>query len=199
MYINYHNKNNGFIPHHFLQKKSGEGFTLVETLVAIAVLVGVVAAPMFIASQGIKTAAFARDQVIAAYLAQDAVEFVIAKKKQNTLDEVLQISNGLLFNLDVCASPDGCVIDTTYPLIPLQVEICFISGCPPLKFNSVTGAYGYNDAPDPQNWTESRFTRKITIDSLSNNEAVLAVTIFWRNTLIQKSFTIKTNIYKTVL
>ena len=183
-----------------------KGFTLVETLVAITVLMGAIVAPLYIASQGIGITALAREQVIAAYLAQDAVEYVIAKKKQNTLDSVLNPASGVewLDELEsTWASGDGCAIDTTYAHNgPLQVIACVSSGCPPLKFNNTTGAYGYDEGAQ---WAESRFTRKVIIAPSLNVglevfEAVLAVTISWKNSFLQtKTFTIKTNIYNTVL
>lgn len=195
----------GFIRQNFQKKVSG-GFTIVETLVAITILIGVIVTPLYIASQGIGVTALARDQVIAAYLAQDAVEYVIAKKKQNTLESVLDSSSGVswLNELDSssCDSNDGCAIDTTYDHAgPLQVFPCMSSGCPPLKFNTATGAYGYDEGAE---WIESRFTRKVVvmavINSVDENEAVVAVTISWKNSFLQtKTFTIKTNIYNTVL
>ncbi|MDP2704921.1 MAG: hypothetical protein U1D31_02135 [Patescibacteria group bacterium] len=199
-----HHAKKGLIHQNF-QKKVSDGFTLVETLVAITVLMGAITAPLYIASQGIGITALARDQVIAAYLAQDAVEYVVAKKKQNTLDSVLNPSSGVewLEELDsACTSSDGCAIDTTYTHTgPLQALACASSGCPPLKFNSTTGAYGYDEGAQ---WTDSRFTRTVVIVPLSTgateDEAVVAVTISWKNSFLQtKTFTLKTNIYNTVL
>lgn len=201
-----HNKSQKGFTHQNFQKKVSGGFTLVETLVAITVLMGAIIAPLYIASQGIGITALARDQVIAAYLAQDAVEYVIAKKKQNTLDSVLNPSGGTewLDELDgsSCMSINGCAIDTTYTHNgPLQVIACPSDGCPLLKFNGTTGAYGYDESAQ---WADSRFTRKVVIVPLSTgateDEAVVAVTISWKNSFLQnKTFTIKTNIYNTVL
>jgi Tfp pilus assembly protein PilV len=50
------------------------GFTLVETLVAISVLMLAVTGPLFYASESLKAATYARDQITAFYLAQDAFE-----------------------------------------------------------------------------------------------------------------------------
>ncbi|MEK7180595.1 MAG: type II secretion system protein [Patescibacteria group bacterium] len=191
------NKNEEFIHQNF-QKKVLGGFTLVETLVAISILLGSITAPMLIASRGISITALARDQVMAAYLAQDAVEYVMAKKKQNSLNEILGNSTGWLLNLDTpCGAPNGCIVDTLYDLVQPTPATACAATCSPLKFNNVTGAYGYGSGAD---WTDSRFTRKVVISSLNTHEAVLEVTIVWKNSvLVQKSFTIKTNIFDTVL
>lgn len=62
-----------------------KGFTLIETMVAISVLVVALAAPLTLASQSLFTAIYAKDQVIASYLAQEAIELVRAKRDSNLL------------------------------------------------------------------------------------------------------------------
>ena len=71
----------------FLMPNSTTGFTLVETLVAISILLLAVTAPLTIAYQGIASTSFVRDQIIATYLAQDAIEAIITQKRQNSLLE----------------------------------------------------------------------------------------------------------------
>jgi len=189
--------------HSFSQQKNSrkkEGFTLIETLVAISVLLGAVITPMVIASQGIAITTYARDQVIAAYLAQDAVEYVIAKKKQNTFDLINALPgvDDWLEGLEKCGDSDGCTIDTTLPLTDQENATTCPSGvCPPLKYHDITGAYGYGDSSE---WVESRFTRKVHSFVLENpEEAVVIVIISWKNGITPRSFTLKTNIYATVL
>jgi prepilin-type N-terminal cleavage/methylation domain-containing protein len=48
------------------------GFTLVETLVAVTVLLLVIVGPMTVAQKGIQNAYFANEQVTAVFLAQEA-------------------------------------------------------------------------------------------------------------------------------
>ena len=55
---------------------SKNGFTLVETLVAITVLLMVIIGPMTIAQKGIQQAYFATEQATAVFLAQEAIEAV---------------------------------------------------------------------------------------------------------------------------
>ncbi|MCK5059636.1 MAG: prepilin-type N-terminal cleavage/methylation domain-containing protein [Candidatus Pacebacteria bacterium] len=178
-----------------------KGFTLVETLVALAIVVGAIIGPMVIASQGISFMTYARDQVIAAYLAQDAVEFVIAKKKQSTLNVVYEVpgATNWLNGLEACDELEGCIVDTTVTdLSSYTAPVCpFVDGCSPLTFNTETGVYNYTTG---ENWINSRYTRTVHIIPLTNpSEAVLTVTITWKHNLITKSFTLKTNIFETVL
>jgi prepilin-type N-terminal cleavage/methylation domain-containing protein len=62
-----------------------KGFTLVETLIAIAVLSLALIPPIYTAYQSVISANYARDQMIGSYLAQDAMDYIIAKKNQNLL------------------------------------------------------------------------------------------------------------------
>ncbi len=63
--------------------KKIKGFTLVEALVAISILMVAIAGPMSLAQRGTQSATQSTDQMIAAYMAQDAMEAV-----KNIRDEV---------------------------------------------------------------------------------------------------------------
>ncbi len=60
-----------------------KGFTLLETLVAISILIVAITAPLAIIAQALRSSYYARDQVTAYYLAQEAVEF-LRNKRDNT-------------------------------------------------------------------------------------------------------------------
>ena len=89
-----------------------EGFTLVETLVAIFILVLAVILPLSASYIGISQAFQARDQLIASYLAQDAIEYI--RKEINT--NVRSGDNPLqtLTSCNGAAPPSGsmCAVDT---------------------------------------------------------------------------------------
>ena len=61
-------------------RNSNAGFTLIESLVAISILLLSISAPLTIASKGLASSFFARDQITAFYLAQDAVEYIRDRK-----------------------------------------------------------------------------------------------------------------------
>ena len=67
------NKNKNKI---FSKLKLTAGFTLVEALVAISILMVAVASPMVIAQKGLNSANYSRDQMTATFLAEDALEFI---------------------------------------------------------------------------------------------------------------------------
>lgn len=61
-------------------RKAVRGFTLIETLVAVAILAFAVTGPLFTASRALVAAEIARDQLTASYLAQEGVEYVRAMR-----------------------------------------------------------------------------------------------------------------------
>lgn len=56
------------------------GFTILETLVAISLLVLALTAPLAIVAQALRSSYYARDQVTAYFLAQEAIEFLRNKR-----------------------------------------------------------------------------------------------------------------------
>ncbi len=76
------------------------GFTLVETLVAIAVLMIAIAGPLVVASKGLTAALISRDQMTASLLAQETMEMI-----KNTRDN--NVSTGLPWDdrLSWCLRP----------------------------------------------------------------------------------------------
>jgi prepilin-type N-terminal cleavage/methylation domain-containing protein len=52
------------------------GFTIMETLVAILILLAVITGPLAFIQSGLRASFVARDQIVAFYLAQDAMEAI---------------------------------------------------------------------------------------------------------------------------
>ncbi len=93
------------------QNKGLRGFTLVETLVAIAILMIAIAGPLTIASKGLTAATYAKNQVIASFLAQDLIEYVKSQEVNLGFDNFLsQFDEG---SIACTFEADECNIDTT--------------------------------------------------------------------------------------
>jgi prepilin-type N-terminal cleavage/methylation domain-containing protein len=85
-----------------VHNKNSKGFTLVETLVAIGILSMAIAPALYTAYQSIIAVNFARDQMTASYLAQDAMDYLIAKKNQN----IIACTDGNPNHTAACNYPD---------------------------------------------------------------------------------------------
>ncbi len=190
------------------------GFTLVEALVAVALISVAIVAPLTIASRGIAISNFSRDQTIATYLVEDAVEYVLDKKRQNQLNiinGVLTTGSGAPNWLDgftLCVgytggpSPAAFDVDSINDSTDLSNQNRFISGgvcsATSLQYHTADGRFGHGAAGAL--WKNTKFTRSILIDEISlNHEARLTVTVSWQSPLGTKSFSIVTNMYNTQL
>lgn len=162
-----------------LRKNIG-GFTMIETFVAISVLLMAVAGPLTLASKGLSSAIIAKDQMVAYYLAQDALEFVRHKKDTNSL-----AGSPWLQGLDACIG-SSCTVDAKEDAI----SSCN-AACPPLRQSESDGFFSYN-LIDP----ETSFTREVSIISLSAHEAQVNVEVSWDTVGgLTRSFTVKENIF----
>lgn len=175
-----------------LSAESGErGFTLIETLVAITVLTTAVASSMSLATRSLSTAYYARDQVTAFHLAQEAVETVRHVRDDNILQNALGTPVDLLSGVP-SVNGQPFTVDTRDD----SMELCPPLGCPPLKTDGVL--YGYDEG---SGWAETRFTRSVSAEFVngSTDEVRISVTVSWQSgTFRTRSFTISENLYRWV-
>jgi prepilin-type N-terminal cleavage/methylation domain-containing protein len=163
------------------------GFTLLETIVAIAIFSVSILAMLVTLSQNISNTNYAKRKIIASYLAQEGIEY--ARNMRDTY--VLYDAAGSQVGWDKfkdklknnsCGQSTGCYIndqglDYTSPDQPMtQISVTSCpSGCPVLSYNSATGKYGY-----AAGGVSSDYVRRIRILSEpSANEMKIASDIFW--------------------
>lgn len=157
------------------KKNSSRGFSLIETLVAITILVFGIVGPLTLAQMNLRSFSQIRDRIIAEYLAAEGVDTV-----RNTRDTALieDPASGLPnFNAWGCVSVNGCFVDAT------SVDPAFGScadSCPKIKYDSATGRYNYSTGAD------TIFVRKIiissrnlTVSGANGEEAVVIVRVEW--------------------
>ncbi len=154
-----------------IHHKEQRAFTLVETLVAVSILLVVVVGPMTIAQKGIQTAYYAGDQTTAIYLAQEAIEYVQRLRDNEALvnfqEYKTQGNNGddntwswyTSSSLDACKSSNtsGCDID----FVTGNFRNCTTPSNCQLRTNPQTTqsrVYGYETG-----WTNSQYQRRIYI------------------------------------
>lgn len=168
-----------FLTHN--SKRPPQGFTLIETLLAVLILSMALAGPLTIASRSMQTALVAKDQTIAYYLAQDAVEYVRFARDTNTLKNTdwLAGSGGNSTDLSPCKSTGGtaaCYLDSLSqnPTRPIACEdsLCSLHK---LYYDATNNYFTYNT-----NATQTLFTRAISITApAGGTEASLVVTVTW--------------------
>ena len=150
---------------------TSSGFTLVETLVAITILMIAIAGPLTVAEKGLSASIYARDQLIASYLAQDEMEYIknVLDTNQLTSSSFNQYANWWLnfsgVTLDTCTNTSPCGIDTTSPYDVDNSKMtpdCVNdpdTGLNPCQLNLDSNGYDYNSYNSSPNEYESNFTR----------------------------------------
>jgi len=179
----------GFFGRERLRNQQGVstgGFTLIETLVAITLLVLAITGPLQIASNALFASFHARDEITAYYLAVEAIEYIKYSRDTLFLSDVFSDSTNInwLFGFDVCmddGSPDfkGCYVKIVNKFDPASgdpsIVACEEDPCPALKFNESSGFWGYEGGVD------TKFKRQIVItpDDTGNIDATIDVVISW--------------------
>ena len=175
------------------KQQTQQGFTLVETLVAISILLVAIVGPMTIAARGLQTAFYAREQITAFMLAQEGVELVRMIRDQNALRT--PPANWLSGIPGVCRnSNNGCGMHLRND----TVRNCNSQDCRLLYDDRALGGRRgfYNYAAG----TESPFTRQIWVRPVSGGntrEAEVTVTVSWRSGLFvgEKEVTLQSRIF----
>ncbi len=192
----------GFNQHLLFIKKISAGFTLIETMVAITILITAVVGPMQIASKALFSSFYARDQITAYYLAQEGIEYVRHVRDSYYLTTTIpsdwpSVGNNIFSKcISDQISTFGCRVDVYNQKIINYTSLSDISSNP-LNYNSVSGMYSYEPADKP-----SKYTRVVTIspDPNTNPDSLLVTsTISWTGSYLlggKKSFTIKEVLYK---
>lgn len=144
-----------------LALSSLKGFTLVETLVAVLILMTAIAGPLTIASKGLQVTLVAKDQDTAFYLAQDAIEYIRYARDTNRLngnDWLIGPGGNSPLNLSTCEGASGCYFDSL-DQNPTYINPCPVNGCTAMMNNPTNADYDYV----PSGGTQSIFTRTVQI------------------------------------
>jgi prepilin-type N-terminal cleavage/methylation domain-containing protein len=208
----------------FRYRLKKKGFTLIETLVAISILMIAILPPMELTMESLSAAYYARDQVTASNLAQEAIEVIRSVRDSN----ILQIAEGNP-NIDIF---NGIPLSTSGTLLPFTVDStviaanalveCVKSGsqfeCPPLQTNGNVYAYGCSsystntnsdglnqwdvtDCGSSSQWTDTIFTRSVIVTQANTNpdELKVSVTVTWREGAYQnQTYTINDDLYRWI-
>ncbi|MBI2099827.1 MAG: prepilin-type N-terminal cleavage/methylation domain-containing protein [Candidatus Vogelbacteria bacterium] len=147
---------------------SSSGFTLLETLVAITILIIGVLGPLTLAVNGIVDGLYAKNQITANFLAVEGMEKIVN-----------------LRNSDVATNDftDFANIDAA----PLAGGPNGLSEL--LLYNTGTNFYDTNGAVGPL------FTRLTTVETIGPDERKITVKVSWKNKLADKSLELVDYLY----
>ena len=165
-------------------KQKNKAFTLVETLVAISIFTTSIVVLMVLLGQGIANTNYAKNKMIAAYLAQEGIEYLRNLQDTYALYSSSPAVGWTDFNNQLtaasCQGANGCYFDDsdisfadlTVPIEDIDFYACG-ANCPALKYDITTGKYGYVAGAD------SGFRRKIRVEQTTASETKVYSTVFW--------------------
>jgi hypothetical protein len=154
-----------------MQKKSHhttQGIVLMEAVIAVSVLAIMFAGVLQLFTRSISTLRVANDATVASYLAQDAVEFLYAKRRYNK--DVSTDDDGWvkgIIDAGVNCTSDPCGIETSPNVVrdmSGNLTSCgSINNC--TLFVRVDGTYTHNSA----NASSTPFTRTIEVGVIDDD------------------------------
>ncbi|PIR70047.1 MAG: hypothetical protein COU46_03580 [Candidatus Niyogibacteria bacterium CG10_big_fil_rev_8_21_14_0_10_42_19] len=158
-----------------------KGFTLIETIVAITILLFGIMGSLSLATLGVRGVTQTRSNITVAFLAEEGLEYMRGKR-----DEGVMRGAGWLNFINICSDPNGCYVDVPNDAI----IVCGASGCPKLLFNEANGLFNHNFG------SQTQFTRKIKINTINANEIEIESEISWPGRLgIVQSVSIKSHLF----
>jgi type II secretory pathway pseudopilin PulG len=145
-----------------------KGFTIIETLVAITILMISIVGPLTIAQKSLNASIYAKDQVIASFIAQEQMELI--KFQRNTAMDSPVSSNN--FNTFISSLPITC----SFTLLYNQSDIPYV--------DSPTGI-------------PTKFSICTSVESVLNNndEVIITVKVKWDNGTISNETVLKNHIF----
>lgn len=176
-----------------MMKTRPKGFTLVETLVAISILMISIAGPYYSVYKAVQTTYIARDKLIATALSQEGIEYVRNKRDSNYLYNLAHPTAKVdwLNGLSACKGAGAkCTVDATVSSAPVG---CNNGTCTALYTDTTSNWYTQAQTP---NTAVTRYTRSVNItDVTANEETIVTVTVSWQNSHITNSIVVTEHLY----
>jgi type II secretory pathway pseudopilin PulG len=192
-------------------------FTLIETLVAITILVLAIVAPMSLTVRSLSSAYYARDQITASNLGQEGIEAVRSLRDHNVL-LISKTNNSGVNIFDGIPINQWFTIDTRNNAV-IQNNCGNANACPVLQTDCGAKCpaqnegvfYGYPQVAlgdNAGNWANTIFKRALfacyiqssgSCSSAVSDEIKLTVIVSWKSTSFQaRSITLYENLYRWI-
>ncbi|MBX4206423.1 prepilin-type N-terminal cleavage/methylation domain-containing protein [Candidatus Parcubacteria bacterium] len=163
-----------------------KGFTIIETIVAISIVVIIIMGATKAVQRGLSLYIFSKDQITGFYLAQEGFEQIRNIRDENRI-------NGRNWLAGIAnASSDPCYFGQSCTVSPVETQAairCSALGSCPALGQDASGFYGYNAA-----WAVTPFTREISLSPISADEMAVTVTVSWSKGGSARQFQARENI-----
>lgn len=171
-------------------KRHIAGFSLIEAIVSITLLVVAITGPLALSSQSLRASREAKNELEAVHLAEEGIEIVRSVRDNNSSKETDLAGNptGWLKGIvkltgasDICEAPIGCSVDSTSHQGSSEVwgnttlkKCQSATNCPAANLykNTTTGIYRQSSAvlTSPDVWQKSDYTRRVTVSVIDSSK-----------------------------
>jgi prepilin-type N-terminal cleavage/methylation domain-containing protein len=176
--------------------KGAQGFTLLETMVAVTILALAVAGPIYVADRSLVATQVAKENLTASFLAQEGIEYVRSMRdheflyaygvggptvSENAWNAFVNNSGGSGGGSIASCISAPCALDPFASLgmgfgASYTLVRCFNNGSCPL-YLSPTGQYTLVTAGN----TRTPYTRRITASIVSTTDVLVTSKVSWSN------------------
>ncbi|MDE2031133.1 MAG: type II secretion system protein [Patescibacteria group bacterium] len=181
-----------------LQKNTG--FTLIETMVAIFILTLAMNALMGLISSSLFSARYARNEIVANYLVQEAVDYIRNDRDTTALqhygggtwNSFLSKYGSSTSGTECFNSTNGCEIEPANSTI----QACPSSGCGLLNYDGNATNNDFYTYLTPSGFSTTTFSRqvKMSINSKNADELDITITVKWKNGNISRTKTLSVSL-----
>ena len=172
-------------------KQKNRGFSLVETLVAIAIFSASIIGLMSVLASGIADTNYARQKITATYLAQEGIEYIRNMRDTNALAGGAW--NNFTTSLNSCVNKDSaCGINNSVPTTDSRfIFSCSTGDC---KLYTNSGGFDTNSATG----IDSGFTRKIWKETVNGDEVKIFSQVSWTQGSGLKDITLSEDLFNWI-
>ncbi len=164
-----------------------KGFTIIESLVAITIMVTAITGTMAAIQSGISSYIYSKNQVTAFYLAQEGFEQLRNIRDENRLSNANWLAGIASSSEDPCYFGQACTVSPVESTVPTRCPA--LGACPVLRQSVDTGFFGYDAS-----WSPTIFRREIQLSQISESEIAITVTVDWSKGVITRQFKAKENL-----
>jgi len=180
-------------------KHKKKGYTLIETLVAITILMIAIAGPLTVANKALTAAVDARNQVMASNLAQEEMEYI----KQTIYNEDISRGNTNWNLMTQCVAPapgvgpcGASMIENGYNIGTFQQNFITCTSLSSCKLYIDANRYGYTY--NATGGTATPFTRYFYVTAGTANGAyvdrTITVVVTWNTGTLSNQVTLQSEV-----
>lgn len=144
------------------------GFTLIETLVAVAIFASAITGLIAITAGGVANTNFVKNKFTAGYLAMEGAELIRNLRDTTAIANPAATWEEVLSSFSACFAPNSCYLDAFEINTPL---VCPSEGCDFMTYQESTGQFHYNGIDISDNLL-SIFRRRITVEMVPPADSV---------------------------